>query len=595
MPDLNSLPMPDNQTAQIDNKGTTNSPGLLGPANPPQPSVIPPARVRLPSPEKPGEQPPSAEGANSTLPQPKPGEMPEPKNPQPMNSGPNPANLNRAPLTLDSPAAVGINALPGNPVGQPGGTSGWFSLLHLREVAAQPPDQVSQLDPGKASPPAWPADLPQVGVGSKAVANDALKQTQPVTAAPEAASSVTKPASPDAVRPPQPAPADVLPIPKSPPPVASPVTANPQGLEPVASPPDHLKPPAPTLAPHDAANSAVKPAPPDAAKPPSPSPAAGGQVVPPDQQPPNMGLTSPPTAGGSGDGGPVGLSPSAPKGIEPAPVPGAPPVKPVQPAEVVPAVPVTQTGAQERASAGGAGNVVSPPVGAVPSVTSPSVQVPAPVEKPRLPVSSGATVMVYETKSYICNPEDTTFEALSEHLYGSPDYAQALLRYNREHPRGDPGLQGASRPQPGMTIQVPPKDILKDRYRDASPDRQRTPAPPPGGADSVRQSSPITQSDPQRDVVAVTRPAGQTPVPVPSVPAPASGQANTAPATGVASGGKVYRVAAGGEPMWTIAQRALGNGSRWHEIYRLNPQLNPERPIPEGTAIVLPDNARGVP
>jgi nucleoid-associated protein YgaU len=37
-----------------------------------------------------------------------------------------------------------------------------------------------------------------------------------------------------------------------------------------------------------------------------------------------------------------------------------------------------------------------------------------------------------------------------------------------------------------------------------------------------------------------------------------------------------------------IAWRALGDGERWVEIYRLNPQYNPKAPVPGGTVLRLP-------
>ena len=73
----------------------------------------------------------------------------------------------------------------------------------------------------------------------------------------------------------------------------------------------------------------------------------------------------------------------------------------------------------------------------------------------------------------------------------------------------------------------------------------------------------------------------------------ASPSTTPAPAAPVRSGpaaedGKTYQVPAGGEMFLQIARRALGNGDRWVEIYKLNPQYNPKEAVPGGTVLRLP-------
>jgi nucleoid-associated protein YgaU len=58
--------------------------------------------------------------------------------------------------------------------------------------------------------------------------------------------------------------------------------------------------------------------------------------------------------------------------------------------------------------------------------------------------------------------------------------------------------------------------------------------------------------------------------------------------TGGKAEGKVYQVASGGEMLLSIAERTLGNRDRWSEIYRLNPQVQPQYPIPAGTVLRMP-------
>jgi hypothetical protein len=50
-----------------------------------------------------------------------------------------------------------------------------------------------------------------------------------------------------------------------------------------------------------------------------------------------------------------------------------------------------------------------------------------------------------------------------------------------------------------------------------------------------------------------------------------------------------YRVVEGGEHIVAIARERLGDGARWAEIYRLNPDLNPGTPIPAGTILRMPE------
>jgi hypothetical protein len=55
---------------------------------------------------------------------------------------------------------------------------------------------------------------------------------------------------------------------------------------------------------------------------------------------------------------------------------------------------------------------------------------------------------------------------------------------------------------------------------------------------------------------------------------------------------KTYRVGRGGELFLQVAQRAFNNLDRWTDIYKLNPRFNPREPIPEGTMLKLPRDAK---
>jgi hypothetical protein len=71
-----------------------------------------------------------------------------------------------------------------------------------------------------------------------------------------------------------------------------------------------------------------------------------------------------------------------------------------------------------------------------------------------------------------------------------------------------------------------------------------------------------------------------TPAPIP-MPRPATSDPT-----------KLYRVPAQGQFLFEIAIRTMGDGNRWTEIYRLNPNINPQQPIPGGTELRLPATAR---
>ena len=62
---------------------------------------------------------------------------------------------------------------------------------------------------------------------------------------------------------------------------------------------------------------------------------------------------------------------------------------------------------------------------------------------------------------------------------------------------------------------------------------------------------------------------------------------------------KTYKVGTSGEGMWEIARRTLGDGNRWGEILRLNPDLKSSNQVlnalPPGTVVQLPAEARGQP
>jgi len=196
---------------------------------------------------------------------------------------------------------------------------------------------------------------------------------------------------------------------------------------------------------------------------------------------------------------------------------------------------------------------------------------------------------MFDVESYICSPEDTSFEILSKKKYGSERYGQALQRYNRDY-----HFRGSDEPlrlSPGMQVYYPTLDLLETNYSKSIPNYQPLPSEAAPVRTSTGLSSPVGQMpSSERMPVAVPAPG--------AVPAVRSGDLIPANAQSASRAIKVYRVQApGGEQMFRIAEKTLGNGQRWNDIYKLNsdlnPNLNPAQFLPVGTQLVLPPDARG--
>jgi nucleoid-associated protein YgaU len=143
-----------------------------------------------------------------------------------------------------------------------------------------------------------------------------------------------------------------------------------------------------------------------------------------------------------------------------------------------------------------------------------------------------------------------TFESISERVYHTRKYAQALQLFNRN----DSLLSDMGRDnelKQGQTISLPPAYILEKRYSHVIPD--------------LTQVRPGAPADPSRKIGIPTPPAVS------------------------------YQVAAPGETMREIARKQLGNGERWNEIARLNPSYRPEYQVPAGTVLQLPGDAKPTP
>jgi hypothetical protein len=193
-----------------------------------------------------------------------------------------------------------------------------------------------------------------------------------------------------------------------------------------------------------------------------------------------------------------------------------------------------------------------PAVGNPPKISTPPIQV---APGPNRSGASAPRVESSSTEPYQIKAGDT-LEQISKGKYNSENYAKALLQYNRERVQPAPGLlRNPPVLEAGKSLQIPNLADLEKFYPQLIPNLQ-----------------------PQRVL-------GQPTVARPAAVLPVS-------ASDAGPGGKTYRVKAGGERLWNIARTTLGKAERWGDIYRLNPQLSPELPVPAGTLLRLPPEAR---
>lgn len=182
----------------------------------------------------------------------------------------------------------------------------------------------------------------------------------------------------------------------------------------------------------------------------------------------------------------------------------------------------------------------------LPLGASPAIAVPTPTVAARTP-----QVESYDEEMYLWRANDS-FEAISGRFYNSKNYAQALLLFNRNHPRAAATL--AKDPPAlaeGQAVFIPPMRILEKQHPTAIPGYK--PAPPAPAPDATRTSSRSLPPSPNLQ----------------------------------------YRVRQAGEMIPIIARDTLGNSDRWSEIYQLNARsFDPSRPLPVGTVLSMPADAR---
>jgi nucleoid-associated protein YgaU len=144
----------------------------------------------------------------------------------------------------------------------------------------------------------------------------------------------------------------------------------------------------------------------------------------------------------------------------------------------------------------------------------------------------------YDEETYICRANDN-FRSISQAYFRTDKYERALILFNRAHPLATAAVaQNPPALREGLPVFIPPARILEKYYCSV---------------------------------------IGDAPLP---------------PLNAGSSSEKMYRVKGNGEMFYDIARRTLGRGERWQEIYRLNPSFDPKDPVPAGTDLRLPADAR---
>jgi len=169
-----------------------------------------------------------------------------------------------------------------------------------------------------------------------------------------------------------------------------------------------------------------------------------------------------------------------------------------------------------------------------------------------------------------CLPGETHFGLVALRFYGNDKYAEALLEYNKRHAtqvrNGSAILTNPRSLMTGQQVLRPPVGILERDFGALIP--------------GARPMGPAVPTIPS------TVPAVKLSTPSPLVASPGVAAVSNPP---VAGSSRSYRVQnPNGESILDIAERQLGDRGRWNEIYRLNPNFQPQFRIPAGTDLKLP-------
>lgn len=209
-----------------------------------------------------------------------------------------------------------------------------------------------------------------------------------------------------------------------------------------------------------------------------------------------------------------------------------------------------------------------PPFEALASAVKPPAAVAAP---PQPLAGSSPLVESYDEDTYTCKATDT-FRTISQQVYHTDQYERALMLFNRNHPLASNALrQDPPVLQAGQPVYLPPVRILEKYY-----------GAPPIDSAAPKPSAPPTRGTERPEPAGSLRPATPPSLTLGAAVKPSPPQDSI----------PVYRVRAGGEMIREIARRTLGNAERWSEIYLLNQGFDPKEPIPGGSQLRLPKDAR---
>lgn len=400
-------------------------------------------------------------------------------------------------------------------------------------------------DPGEGTAPGVP-DLPPIPEGSGDETAPGVPDLPPI---PEDPGEGTAPGVPDL---PVPTP-DPEPFPTSP------------SEEPIPSvPPPEIEPlPTPDSMPTEPPEIPTPPTIADLAPIPDPMPTEPSEMPAPSSPEPVEAANIPPSPPGSepkSDPEPIRMPEPDAVG-EPKVVPINDPIQlePVKPIDHRPETGTTSTDTprtEDRPDSGTPRVRLEMPM---PSRPSPNPEPnPDPIGQvaPRNPPSmtQPSNVEFYDEDIHRVRPNET-WVSISSRYYNDPSYANALLRYNRGLPSGQ---SLGERPMINQELKVPPIWVLRKRYPDEVPNL-------PGDRTTTRT---------------VSRPASLYSPAVESV----SQEGNS---------GRFYIVTAErGESLHEIAARTLGSRQYFYVIRDLNPQVNPDAPVPAGTRLYMPPGAR---
>jgi hypothetical protein len=206
------------------------------------------------------------------------------------------------------------------------------------------------------------------------------------------------------------------------------------------------------------------------------------------------------------------------------------------------------------------------PLGAPTTTPSTPRSVAAPADPAQLPTTRDSEVLSYDEEKYTVGANDT-FRSISQNYYKDAKYEKALMLFNQKHPLAEEEMK-ANQPmlRSGQAVYIPPAGIL-DRYY---------------GSAVTESSSSVAPSAVPRDSPERLRPAAVNLTGMDNPPVANKGLAKE----------KVYRVQGSEELIWDIAKRTLGKGERWPEIIKLNAGLDTTKPVPAGSELRLPSDAR---